>query len=108
MRFVLKSVFWLGLAFLTIHPNGANPVANLGADLNAAAQTVSTRAVAAGQDLMVQAIQTRGCTGGTCSAGNMAVAALHTLTSPSGVPPMQDSPEPGPVPFPRLRPIGAG
>ena len=97
--FILRSAFWLTLAFMLLAPRSV--------DLGAAAGDLSSRAVAAGQQLVVDQILANGCTSAECLGGKAFVAAAALSSSPPVGPTMQDSPT-APVPLPRPRPDWLG
>lgn len=96
--FLLRSVFWLTVAFILIAPKDV--------DLGQRAQDMSAQAVAAGQQLIVDQILSADCTSFECAGGKAVLAAVVTK-SPSVDNPMQDTSS-TPVPFPRPRPDWMG
>jgi len=96
--FILRSAFWLTLAFIVMAPKSAN--------LGAAAEDFSARALAAGQQMIVGQILANDCDSVQCIGGKALVAAALTA-SPSVGNAMQDSPI-DPVPIPRPRPDWMG
>ena len=96
--FVLRSAFWLGVAFLVMAPKGT--------DFGAAATDLSQQAMAAGQQLIVTEILQNDCNTIECLGGKAAIATVLTSV-PSIDPSMQDSSN-SPVPFPRPRPDRMG
>jgi hypothetical protein len=100
--FILRSAFWLTVAFMAVAPKGV--------DLGASAGDFSAQAMAAGQQMIVSRILEEECRSLECIGGKaMLAAAVGTAssTSPSGVATMQDSP-PGLIPVPRPRPDWMG
>ena len=97
--FLLRSAFWLGLAFLVMKPG---PV-----DLADTAETLSASALAAGQQLIVEQIENTECASLQCFGGKALLSAALN-PAPSAGSPMQDSPAEAPVPLPRPRPERAG
>jgi hypothetical protein len=96
--FIVRSAFWLTVAFIAIGPKDV--------DLGAAAGTLSTQAMAAGQRLIVSHILEADCKTLECMGGKVVIAAaLPEL--PSSDPSMQDS-SLNPVPLPRPRPDWMG
>lgn len=94
--FLIRSAFWLTLAFVLMAPHGTD----FGASLNAAKDQAIAAGIQAGQDLIVSQILA------SDPAGNAGLA--DNLSSPPSVDlPMQDSSN-GPVPFPRPRPDWMG
>ena len=96
--FILRSAFWLTIAFVVMAPKAV--------DLGAAAGEFSSQAMAAGQQLIVSRILADDCTSIQCFGGKAFAAGVLT-SSPSVGATMQDSPI-GPVPFPRPRPDWMG
>ncbi len=96
--FLVRSAFWLTLAFLVIRP---------GVDVRDAAATLSSEAMTRGSQFIAQQIETIACDSLTCIGGKaMASAALQTIP-PAGNP-MHTQPAHNPVPLPRPRPDKAG
>lgn len=95
--FLLRSAFWLIVAFLVIRP---------GVDLKDTADALSATAKAAGQSFIAQQIEAAECTDLQC-AGAKAVMSVALSSIPSAGDPMQ-SPADRPVPFPRPRPDWMG
>jgi len=112
--FLLRSAFWLTVAFVAFHPRDM--------DLGATANAISSHAEDAGRQIVAQQILARalptsppqsldndcallGCA--PASPAPRAVAAASPQNQPAGRP-MQDSPARGPVPFPRPRPSWLG
>lgn len=96
--FLVRSAFWLTLAFIAIGPKNV--------DFGAAANDLSAQAVAAGQQLIVSKVLEADCTSIECVGGKAVLAAALPVT-PSSDPSMQDSSN-DPVPFPRPRPDWMG
>jgi len=99
--FLLRSAFWLGLAFIMIVPKVDHP------DLGASATALSAQAVAAGEKLIVDQINQNTCTTLKCAGSQAMIAALISSTPSAGIP-MHEQPAPPPVPIPRPRPDRAG
>lgn len=97
--FILRSAFWLTIAFVVMAPKTV--------DLGAAAGEFSSRTMAAGQQLIVSQILTDDCASVQCIGGKALAAAVLTTSSPSVGATMQDSPI-TPVPIPRPRPDWMG
>ena len=98
--FLVKSAFWLALAFVAIKP---------GFDFQGAAQAASSEVFAAGQHLLAGQFLTNDCDTLHCVGGKAAaVALLAPISTPSVGSPMQDSPTSvlAPVPRPRLHRTG--
>lgn len=94
--FLVKSAFWLTVAFLVIKP---------GFDFQGAAKAASTEALAIGQQVLVEQILSNDCTTIQCVGGKAAaVALIAPFSTPSVGSPMHDSPTNvlAPVPRPRL------
>jgi hypothetical protein len=96
--FILRSAFWLTVAFLVIAPKDV--------DLAATASNYSAQAMAAGKQVLVEQILEQDCASLEC-IGTRAVAAAVLQEIPSSDPSMQDSSN-SPVPFPRPRPDWMG
>jgi hypothetical protein len=96
--FIVRSAFWLGVAFLVMAPKGT--------DFGAAATDLSQQAMAAGQQVIVSQILENDCTTIECLGGKAVIATVLTKV-PSIDPSMQDSSN-SPVPFPRPRPDRMG
>ena len=96
--FLLRSAFWLLVAFLVIGPR---------VDLGAAAGDLSSQAVAAGQQMIVSTVRDAPpCSSLEC-AGGRAMLAAAASSFPSVDTAMQDS-SIGPAPVPRPRPDWMG
>lgn len=96
--FLLRSAFWLFLAFMVIKP---------GVDINAAAASLSSQAMQQGQKLIVEQIAATECGNLQCIGGKAVLAAAIAPSPPVGIT-MGDSPAPASVPLPRPRPNWAG
>ena len=96
--FLLRSAFWLTVAFVVIAPKDV--------DLGARANDYSAQAIAAGQQVIVSQILSNDCHTLEC-IGTKAVAAAVLSELPSTDSSMQDS-SIDPVPFPRPRPDWMG
>ncbi|HVW93800.1 MAG TPA: hypothetical protein VHB74_14495 [Devosia sp.] len=106
MMFLVRSAFWLTVAFVAFHPHDV--------DLGATASALSNRAVDAGRQIVAQQILEKQILPTDCALLRCAPAAAapHAATAslqnqPAGRP-MQDSPVSGSVPFPRPRPSWLG
>jgi len=98
MMFLIRSAFWITLAFLVIRP---------GVDVRDTAATLSSEAMARGSQFIAQQIETIECDSITCIGGKaMASAALKT--SSSAAYPMHQPAALGSVPLPRPRPDRMG
>lgn len=96
--FILRSAFWLTVAFLVMAPKTV--------DLGAAAQGFSSQAMAAGEQLIVSQILADKCSTVQCIGGKALIASVLS-SSPSVDAPMQDS-SISPAPIPRPRPDWMG
>lgn len=109
--FLLRSAFWLTIGFILVAPRdadlGANLGANLGADLGQVARSLSSGAVAAGQQLIVGQILQTECGTLQCAGGKAVLTSLVAPSSPSVVAPALDAAD-FPVPIPRPRPDRMG
>lgn len=94
---VVRSVFWLGLAYMVIRP---------GVDLPDAG-ALSARAMAAGTQVVAEQVSNIECDSLQC-VGGKAVIAAALQSSPSVGLPMHETPTVSPVPYPRPRPDWAG
>ncbi|WP_127145621.1 hypothetical protein [Pelagibacterium montanilacus] len=102
MRFILRSAFWLGAAWLVMAPNhGPAGAASAGADLAASGRSLA------------EAFDPNACTSLECAAGRAAVTGLvgfvadraGALASPPADP--TPAPQPAEAPFPPPRPAWA-
>jgi len=100
--FLVRSAFWLTVAFIALHPRDM--------DLGATASALSGQAMAAGQQLVVAQILNKDCPLLSCApaatAGTMPPAA--SVSTPSVDLSMQGSPTHHAVPVPRPRPAWMG
>jgi hypothetical protein len=97
--FLVKSAFWLTVAFILVHPKDV--------DLGAAAASVSSQAMAAGQQMIVAQILKSDCPLLTCAAAKPKLA-VAANANPSVDSPMQDSSINRAAPVPRPRPHWMG
>jgi len=96
--FLVRSAFWLTVAFLVIKP---------GVDLERAAQDLSGQALSAGRQVVAEAIAADACTSLTCIGGKAMLSAA--IAEPAAVvAPVTSAAAPTPVPLPRPRPDRAG
>ena len=96
MRFLLRSAFWLCLAYMVIKP-GAD-LAQMGAD-------VSTTALAAGRDVVAAGVEQITCDTLQCLGGKAVLGGALAATAPTA--PVVTPPAPqhaNAVPLPRPRP----
>ncbi|MBN9335570.1 hypothetical protein [Devosia sp.] len=98
MMFLLRSAFWLTVAFVVIRPD---------ADIGASAESVANQALAHGSQFVAQQIEGIECDSLQCIGGKAIVAAALPTIPPSGTP-MHVAPQDNPVPYPRPRPDWAG
>lgn len=94
---VVRSVFWLTVAYLVIKP---------GADLPDPG-AVAAQAIAAGSQVVASQIQGIECDTLQCLGGKAVVTAAFQASPSAGVP-MHEAPVTSPVPYPRPRPDRAG
>ncbi|QQR35672.1 hypothetical protein JI749_15170 [Devosia oryziradicis] len=97
MFLVVRSVFWLTVAYMVIKP---------GVDF-ADAQQVSSQAMAAGQQVIAEQIQAIDCDSLQCLGGKAVIAAALQTSPPVGTP-MHALPPTRTAPIPRPRPDWAG
>ncbi|WP_240232873.1 hypothetical protein [Devosia lacusdianchii] len=97
MFVVVRSVFWLTVAYMVIKP---------GVDLPDAS-ALSAQALAAGTKVVAEQVVNIECDSFQC-VGGKAVIAAALQASPSAGFPMHETPAISPVPFPRPRPDWAG
>lgn len=96
--FLLRSAFWLTLAFVVIRP---------GVDVGDAATTLSSEAMARGSQFVAQQIESIECDSFQCHGGKaLATAALQSAQYAGD--PMHLLPTPDSVPLPRPRPDRLG
>ena len=96
--FLLRSVFWLTLAFLVIRPE---------TDMRDTAATLSTEAMARGSQFVAAQIESIECDNLSCVGGKAMPTAVLPVSPPAGSP-MHVSPAADLVPLPRPRPDRAG
>jgi hypothetical protein len=97
--FLLRSAFWLTVAYLAIAPGHF--------DFGAAAGDLSSQAVSAGKQMIVSKVLEGDCATIECLGGKAMVAAAVTTAFPSVDTAMQDSSN-APVPVPKPRPDWMG
>jgi hypothetical protein len=98
--FLLRSAFWLTVAFIVVRPPGT--------DLGAAATSLSGQAMAAGQRIVVEQILKSDCTLSPCRPAAPPRVVVGDIPLPSAGSPMQDSPAHKAAPVPRPRPHWMG
>lgn len=98
MMFLLRSAFWLSIAFMVIRPE---------MDMRETASALSSQALAAGSQFVAEQIEAIECDSLTCLGGKAAVSVALQPVPPTG-PPMHALPVPDSVPLPRPRPDRAG
>ena len=96
--FLLRSAFWLTVAFLVIRPD---------VDMRDGAAALSNEAMARGSQFVAEQIQSIDCIDLACAGGKAVASAVFSASPPAGIP-MHVEPAPNPVPFPRPRPDRAG
>ena len=97
MFLVVRSIFWLTVAYMVIKP---------GVDF-VDAQQLSTQAMAAGQQVIAEQIQAIDCDSFQCAGGKAVIAAALQSSPPVGTP-MHELPAIRSAPIPRPRPDWAG
>ncbi|MDR3475219.1 MAG: hypothetical protein P4M09_26505 [Devosia sp.] len=97
--FLVRSAFWLTVAFIAFHPRDV--------DLGATATALSGQAIGAGQKIVVSELLQQNCPALVCPAAPPAVAAMisHLRTAEPLLP---DSATNQDAPFPRPRPAWMG
>ena len=98
MMFVLRSAFWLTLAFLVIRPG-------IGADMSDSAASLSREAMARGSQFVAEQIEAIECTEIQCLGGKALATAALQATPHAGA---SMHVQPAQVPLPRPRPDRAG
>jgi hypothetical protein len=98
MMFLLRSVFWLTVAFLVIRP---------GVDMRDTAEAVAGQALAQGTQFVAQQVQSIECDSIQCFGGK-AIVAVALPQIPPVEAAMHVTPKADPVPYPRPRPDRAG
>lgn len=98
MMFLLRSAFWLTVAFVVIRPE---------VDVRASAGSVANEALARGSQFVANQIEAIECDSLQCVGGKAIAAAALPTIPPSGTP-MHVAPQDNPVPYPRPRPDWAG
>jgi len=98
--FLIRSAFWLGLAMIVIQPQGW--------DLGAKADALSTAAVDAGKQVVIQQVMNTPCDSIECVGGKALLLASGNSNNPSQASTMQDSLSLKLAPVPRPRPAWAG
>lgn len=99
---IVRSIFWLTVAYMVIRPGTEMPDAN----------ALSQQAMAAGSRVIAEQIQTIECDSLQCIGGK--AIATHTLSSIASQPsptvglPMHETPTTRLAPVPRMRPAWAG
>lgn len=92
--FLVKSAFWLTVAFITIHPGGS-------ADLGKTASALTGQAVADGQRIAVAQLIEHACVAPLCLALQGSATRTVAPASPSTTPHVEARVLPTPVPIPR-------
>ncbi|WP_417310275.1 hypothetical protein [Devosia sp.] len=102
--FLLRSAFWLTLAFVFLAPKGADP----GADLQRAASEIRAVALEQGSKVVTHQLLSTDCATLECVGGKAVLAGFtDSQISPSSNSTMQEL-QTAPVPFPRPRPDRMG
>lgn len=96
--FLLRSAFWLVLAFVVMKP---------GFDVRDTAETLSSEAMARGSQFITAQIDAIECDSINCLGGK-AIASAVLQSSPLAGDPMHSLPAKDPVPLPRPRPDRVG
>jgi hypothetical protein len=94
---LVRSVFWLTVAYMVIKPGVELPDAG----------ALSAQAMAAGTRVVAEQVSNIECDSLQC-VGGKAVIAATLQSSPSAGLPMHETPAPSAVPYPRPRPDWAG
>ena len=97
MFVVVRSVFWLSLAYMVIAPGVELPDS----------QALASQAMAAGSQVLGQQIDKVECADLLCLGGKAVATAALQPSPPVGTP-MHALPTTGPAPIPRPRPDWAG
>jgi hypothetical protein len=97
MFVVVRSVFWLTMAYLVIKP---------GTDLPDGG-AMAAQAMVAGKQVVAQQIQAVQCNSFECVGGKAIAAAVLQTTASAGIP-MHETPASRPIPLPRPRPDRTG
>lgn len=98
MMFLLRSAFWLSIAFMVIRPE---------MDMRETATALSSQAMARGSQFVAEQIEAIDCDSLTCLGGKAVVSAALQPVPPTG-PPMHSLPVVDSVPLPRPRPEPTG
>ncbi|KKB82717.1 hypothetical protein VW29_15560 [Devosia limi DSM 17137] len=91
---LFRSIFWLTIAYVVIKP---------GVDFHDAATALSGQAVAAGQQIVAEQVQTIECDTIQCIGGKAVLAAVLPTPPSAGTSPMHDAPAVLVVPYPMPR-----
>jgi hypothetical protein len=94
--FLVRSAFWLTVAFLTIHPQTL--------DVGAAATALSNQAVDAGKRVVVAEVLGADCTGLRCALPAAPAVVPARIAAPAVAATARLSPSQSPAPYPRPRP----
>ena len=97
--FLLRSAFWLTVAFVAFHPHDV--------DLGKTATAISGQAIAAGQQIVVSQLLSQPCLVTGCAAGTTPVFVTSSSRLPAAALPEGDMAGRG-APFPRPRPAWLG
>jgi hypothetical protein len=96
--FLLRSIFWLTIAFLVVRPE---------TDMRDTAATLSSEAMARGSQFVAAQIESIECQDLSCVGGKAVLTAVLPVSPPAGTT-MHVSPAVDLVPLPRPRPDRAG
>ena len=98
--FLIKSTFWLGLAFVVIQPQNF--------DFNEKKQVISSVALEESKKLLVSQIKTTNCQTLQCSSAKILLLASTNDRTPTNALPMQEAHSQlnAPIPQPRLKRAG--
>lgn len=94
--FLVRSAFWLGLAFVIIQPQGM--------DFGAKANAIGSSVTSAGQDALLQQVDLVPCSSFECAGGKAVLLASDIMNNSSQASTMQDSLSLKLAPVPRPRP----
>jgi len=94
--FLVRSAFWLGLAFVIIQPQGM--------DFGAKASAIGSSVTRSGQEAFVQHLDSLDCNSLKCAGGKAVLLASGNRNNSSQASTMQDSQSLTLAPVPRPRP----
>ncbi len=98
--FLIKSIFWLGLAFVVIQPQ------NL--DFNSKKDAINSAAIDLGQKALISQLNSTNCSTLKCSTTKTFLTTSISTRTPTIALPMQEaqSLSKAPIPLPRLKRTG--